>query len=201
MSLPNNLCVCVKLHHYRSLLFVLSFVLSFALRRHKSSIKNDTIERTQRRRKITHYFTMGKIFNVVLTIFFIQIKIQERYYCPNMIDKSRFILKDLRNVILVADENGQVTRYIPQPDPVLPQPVIAPPVNAPPAQAPPPKKQKAKKSLTQPSSTPKCDEMAAKMPSCKVSLLNLSMADITAINVELAQNAKIRSIEKKNIAT
>lgn len=90
----------------------------------------------------------------------------------------------MRNVIMVADQDGRITKYVPMPTPT--------PKSA-------SKAKKVDKNASQPvpKLTPKCDEKAAQMPPCVVSLINLSKADIDAINASFERNKKIRSIQEK----
>lgn len=87
----------------------------------------------------------------------------------------------MRGIILVSDEKGRITKYVPEP-----------PKSA--------KKEKkaTRKNASKPISTPKCDALAAKMPPCVVPVVNLSKADVAEINAKLERGRKLRLIENKN---
>lgn len=85
-----------------------------------------------------------------------------------MLDKSRYIVKEMRNVIMVADQDGRITKYVPMSIKMFHSQCQC-----------------------------RCDEKAAKMPPCEVFLINLSKADIDGINAKLQRSKKIRSIQDK----
>lgn len=137
------------------------------------------------------------------TIFTILLQEYDCFFLNNIIvhiwlDQSRHIVKDLRSVLLVADQNGHITRYVPEPTPIIAQPAVQAQqrvIGQMPLQQ--PVIAVATDTTPQPSSTPKCDEMAAKMPKCTVSVLSLSDADMKEIKAKLARTGNIRSIEAK----
>lgn len=113
----------------------------------------------------------------------------------------------MRSVILIADANGHITRYVPQqqPQPAVPAQLTVPAqriaqIGQIPLQQPVVAQSQAQQpiqNVSQPSATPKCDEMAAKMSKCTVPVLLLSDAKVKEINAELARAGKIRSYEAK----
>lgn len=93
----------------------------------------------------------------------------------------------MRNIILVADQDGRITKYMPQPTPEIAQQV----------QVIHPKNKKGTQNKPKISRTPKCDELVAKMQQYKVTVENLSVSDIDVINTQLKRDGKIRAIQGK----
>lgn len=107
-----------------------------------------------------------------------------------MLDDSaesvRHIVKYMRGIILVSDQHGRITEYIPE----TPKSVKKTTTEG----------KKMVRKASKLTSTPKCDALAAKMPPCVVPIIGLTKADVDAINAKLVRARKIRLIEK-NIKT
>lgn len=94
-------------------------------------------------------------------------------------------------MILVADGDGHIVKYVPQPTPVIAQPIRTPRKKL---QVKAPKLQKIEPKT---SCTPNCDALAEKMPRCKTIVDNLTALDVISINDKLKRSGKIRAVKEK----
>lgn len=92
------------------------------------------------------------------------------------------IVKKIRNAVWIADENGNVTKFVAHATP-LPKPTVA---RATPRRIPAPT-----------NNTHKIEQLVSSMPKCTVALENMSLAAIEKKVAQLERNRRIRIIENK----
>lgn len=88
----------------------------------------------------------------------------------------RKVVKQTRNTVFMADENGDILQYQ----------LVKPKPNTKPKKV--PKRKESRQAI---------DELVSTMPKCSVVLKSLSQADIDAIVAKIEREGQIRTIEEK----